>query len=228
MNRIFFLALVFPLLLACHSLPVMEPAPQDAADMERACRDVFPHRPWRMVHTITTNLAGRKKGVMIGVVSLSPDTETVECALLTIEGMRLFEARDDGTLTVRRALPPFDRPALAEGMMADIRLLFFQPEGQPEETGILPGGTPGCRYATEDGYLDILRTTPGTSRLERYDHRHRLIRRVTIEHCRPAGAEAGERVACHIHLEALGANGYELDLDLVEARPALDNRKEGS
>ena len=68
---------------------------------------------------------------MLGVVSLDPEANTVECALLSIEGLRLFEAHDDGTLTTRRALPPFDRPALANGMMQDIRLIFFGRKHRP-------------------------------------------------------------------------------------------------
>jgi hypothetical protein len=176
-----------------------------------------------MVHTITTDLPGQRKGVMIGVVSLAPEKETIECALLSIEGLRLFEARYDGTLTVRRALPPFDRPALAEGMMQDIRLLFFPPEDPPMASGIMPTGDPGCRYVLADGYLDIVPKPVGNSVLERYDQDRRLIRRVDITHCRPAGADGTETIPCRIHLEALGPNPYRLDLDLIEARPAVDS-----
>jgi len=227
MKRLFLLPLFALLIMACHSLPPLMPAEQTPVDMETVCEAAFVHRAWRMVHTIAMDLPGRRKGVMLGVVSLSPATNTIEAALLSIEGLRLFEARDDGALTIRRALPPFDRPALAEGMMMDIRLLFFPPPGKPIATGIRPSGNPGCRYALEDGYLDVIRTPEGAYLLERYDHRQRMIRRAEIKRCRPAGAEESEAVPCHIHLEAMGANAYQLDLDLVEARQVLDKQDSG-
>jgi len=222
MKRCYLLPLLSLLVVACHSLPPLKPADLAPHGMATACESAFPHHAWRMVHTITTDLPGQRKGVMLGVVSLSPATGTIECALLSIEGLRLFEARDDGTLTIRRALPPFDRPALAEGMMQDIRLLFFPPLGAPIATGIRPSGEPACRYALADGTLDVVHTPEGTYILERYDRRQRMVRRVEINECRPAGAEESEAVPCHIHLEAMGANAYRLDLELVEARPVLD------
>jgi hypothetical protein len=222
MKRIFLLPLLSLLLMACHSLPPLVPAEQAPLDMATVCAAAFPHHAWRMVHTITMDLPGRRKGVMLGVVSLSPASGTIECALLSIEGLRLFEARDDGSITTRRALPPFDRPALAEGMMQDIRLLFFSPPGEPIATGLNPSGNPACRYDLTDGFLDVIQTPEGSYLLERYDRGQRLIRRAEIRQCRPAGAEGKEPVPCRIHLEAMGANAYRLDLDLVEARPVLD------
>jgi len=217
--------LLFVLIMACHSLPPLLPSEQEAADLTVACQAIFPRQSWRMVHTLTADFPGGRKGVMIGVVSLAQDTGTVECALLSIEGLRLFEARDDGTLTVRRALPPFDRPALAEGMMQDIRLLFFAPEGPPVANGLRPDGNPGCRFALADGFLDVISTPERGVLLERFDHRHRLIRRVAMTRCRPQGVDGGEAIPCRIHLEAMGSRAYRLDLDLVEARPAVDKQK---
>lgn len=216
--------LLIVLIVGCHSLPPLLPPEQEAADLAVACQAVFPRHGWRMVHTLTADFPGGRKGVMIGVVSLAPDTGTVECALLSIEGLRLFEAQDDGALTVRRALPPFDRPALAEGMMQDIRLLFFAPEGPPVASGLRPDGNPGCRFTLADGFLDVISTPEGGVLLERFDHRQRLIRRATMTRCRPQGVDGGEAIPCRIHLEAMGPNAYRLDLDLVEARPVLDNQ----
>ncbi len=215
------------LIMACHSLPPIMPAEQTPGDVATVCDAAFPHRAWRMVHTITTDLPGGRRGVMLGVVSLSPATNTIECALLSIEGLRLFEARDDGTLTIRRALPPFDRPTLAGGMMQDIRLIFFPPRGKPVATGINPSGNPTCRYALADGFLDVIRRPEGTYLLERYNRRQRMIRRVEISECRPPGVEGHGTVPCRIHLEAMGANAYQLDLELVEARPVLDKQGSG-
>jgi len=223
MKRIHWLPLITLVLIACHSLPAVTPEEQAPAGIEAACRDAFPRQAWRMVHTITTDFPGQRKGVMLGVVSLVPEEHTVACALLSIEGLRLFEAHDDGTLTIRRALPPFDRPALAEGMMRDIRLLFFPPHGPPLLIGRMPSGDPGCRYALADGYQDIVRKPSGDIVILRYDQRYRLTQRVDITRCHPDGAAGQEAIACRIHLEALQPAQYQLDLDLVEARPAVDN-----
>ena len=105
---------------------------------------------------------------------------------MSIEGLRLFEAHDDGTLTIRRALPPFDRPALADGMMQDIRLIFFRPEAPPLLSGTMPSGEPGCRYTLADGIEDIVRKPSGEMVIHRYDGKNRLIRRVD-HHALPSG-----------------------------------------
>lgn len=219
MKRAFLLPLLALLLNACASLPAITPPGADAAAIESRCGEVFPRRAWHMVHAITTDLPGRRKGVMLGVVSLVPDEQAVECALLSIEGLRLFEARDDGTLTIRRALPPFDRPELAQGMMQDIRLLFFPPPGPPLASGTWPSGETGCRYALEEGYQDIVRRPAGDVVIQRYDHHGRRVRRAELSRCHPDGAAGLEAVPCRIRLEAFRPAAYRLELELVEARP---------
>jgi len=223
MNRLRLLPLIVLVLVSCHSLPAITPNGKIPADIEAACAAIFPRQAWRMVHTIQTDFPGGRKGVMLGVVSLAPDENSVACALLSIEGLRLFEAHDDGTLTIRRALPPFDRPALANGMMQDIRLIFFRPEAPSLKSGMMPSGEPGCRYTLADGIQDIVRKPSGEIVIHRYDGNNRLIRRVTITHCHPAGAAGNEAVPCRILLEAFHPVHYQLELDLVEARPTVDS-----
>lgn len=223
MKPIHWLPLIALVLVACHSLPAITPNVPDAARIDATCRKAFPRQPWQMQHTITTDFPGRRKGVMLGVVSLAPEDNTVACALLSIEGLRLFEAHDDGTLTVRRALPPFDRPALAEGMMRDIRLLFFPPDGSPLVNGHLPSGDPGCRYALVDGYQDIIQQPSGDIRIQRYDQRYRLTHRIDITRCQPDSAAGKDAIPCRIHLEAFQPTHYQLNLDLIDARPVVDN-----
>jgi hypothetical protein len=223
MNRVRLLPLIVLMLVSCRSLPAITPNGKIPADIEAACAAVFPRQAWRMVHTIKTDFPGGRKGVMLGVVSLVPGKNTVECALLSIEGLRLFEAHDDGTLTIRRALPPFDRPALADGMMQDIRLIFFRPEAPPLARGMMPSGEPGCRYTLADGIQDIVRKPSGEMVIHRYDGKNRLIRRVTITRCHPTGTAGQEAIPCRILLEAFHPARYQLELDLVEARPTVDS-----
>ena len=224
MNHARLLPLIVLMLVSCRSLPAITPNGKIPADIEAACAAIFPRQAWRMVHTIKTDFPGGRKGVMLGVVSLVPEKNTVECALLSIEGLRLFEAHDDdGTLTTRRALPPFDRPALAEGMMQDIRLIFFRPEAPLMVSGYMPSGEPGCRYTLADGIQDIVRKPSGEMVIHRYDGENRLIRRVTIARCHPAGTAGQEAIPCRILLEAFHPARYQLELDLVEARPTVDS-----
>jgi len=223
MKRTLILAFFSLVLFSCHSLPEITPTGHTARSNGTDCDAVYPRQPWRMVHTIKTAFPGRHEGVMVGVVALEPETKTVECALLSIEGLRLFEAHDDGHLTVRRALPPFDRPSLAEGMMADIRLLFFAPDRPPLVNGTLPSGNQVCRYACPDGYLDVMPRTADGVDLKRYDRHFRLTRQVTITRCHPEGAPGKEPIPCRIRLEAFHPAEYRLDLELIEARPEVDN-----
>ena len=223
MSRVRLLPLIVLMLMSCHSLPAITPTGKTPTDIEAACAVIFPRQAWRMVHTIKTDFPGGRKGVMLGVVSLVPDENTVECALLSIEGLRLFEAHDDGTLTIRRALPPFERPALANGMMQDIRLIFFRPEAPPLTSGMMPSGEPGCRYALADGIQDIVRKPSGEMVIHRYDEKNRLTRRVGITRCHPDGTAGQEAVPCRILLEAFHPASYQLELDLVEARPTMDS-----
>lgn len=223
MKRTYLLPLLVLLLASCAGLPAISPVAQTPATVPTACTEIFLRHPWRMVHTLKTDFPGGRKGVMIGVVSLVPAEGTVECALLSIEGLRLFEARDDGALTVRRALPPFDRPALAQGMMQDIRLLFFPPESPPLASGQMASGDPACRYALPDGYEDIIRKSTEEFVIQRYDQRSRLTRRIHITRCRPEGAGDHGAVPCRIRLEAFHPAEYQLVLDLVEARPVVDS-----
>jgi hypothetical protein len=223
MNRVRLLPWIVLMLVSCHSLPAITTTVKTPADIETACTAIFPRQAWHMVHTIQTDFPGGRKGVMLGVVSLVPDKNTVECALLSIEGLRLFEAHDDGTLTIRRALPPFDRPALADGMMQDIRLIFFRPEAPPLASGMMPSGEPGCRYTLGDGFQDIVRKPSGEMVILRYDGKNRLIRRVTVTRCHPAGRAGQEAIPCRILLEAFHPARYQLELDLVEARPTVDS-----
>ena len=68
---------------------------------------------------------------VIGVTSLAGDE--ISCALMTVEGLTLFAAvfKTGAEPEVRRAVPPFDRPGFARGLMADVRTIFVQP---PAET----------------------------------------------------------------------------------------------
>ena len=142
-------AILFAALLSCAQMPAIAPAPPKAAPpIREACARAFPGGDWQLVHAITTTMAGRR-GMMIGVSVISAQPRAVRCALMSLEGLVMFEARDeDGTITVDRAIPPFDNPDFARGMLDDIRMIFFPPGPQPDDIGLTTSDTPVCRYRT--------------------------------------------------------------------------------
>ena len=82
---------------------------RDLAEKNIMCPSPFLTEKIRLIHAIEVRAAGQVQTVMIGVTMTDPVTRTISCALMSAEGMALFEAASgpDG-LKVSRALPPFD------------------------------------------------------------------------------------------------------------------------
>ena len=94
-----------------------------------SCAAVFPQGKWQFAHAIDFAMRDGSGTPVIGVTSLTGND--IDCALITVEGLTLFEAafHHDGSIEVRRAVPPFDGPDFAKGMIADIRAIFQPPTG---------------------------------------------------------------------------------------------------
>ncbi|WP_373497808.1 hypothetical protein [Desulfococcus sp.] len=219
MTRLFPAIIIIAALLSCARMPAVSPVPPEAAQgFREACARVFPAGDWQLVHAIETVMGGRR-GTMMGVSVISPGSRTVHCALMTLEGLSMFEARDrDGRITVDRAVPPFDSPAFARGMLEDIRMIFFQPGPGPDEAGLAPSGSPLCRYRPgPDETVDVTVDPRGGWTLRRYEGAA-LVRTVHAG----AGtliASGGVRISRHLQLTARGPRPYTLDLKLLEAVP---------
>lgn len=215
-------AILSTAMLSCARMPAIAPVPsQAAAPIREACTRAFPDGDWQLVHAITTTMAGRR-GMMIGVSVISAQPRTVRCALMSLEGLVMFEAREeDGTITVDRAIAPFDNPDFARGMLDDIRMIFFQPGPRPDDIGLTASDTPVCRYRTGPGQtVDVEAPPSGGWTLRRYEG-DTLVRTVQ------AGPETlvtprGERFSRQMQLTARGARPYKLDLKLLEAVPLSD------
>ena len=205
------------LLGACASLPTI--APVDIAGpstVEDSCRSHFPQGRWQLVHTLTARFPGGRQATFTGVVVLSTTDRSLHCVLLTLEGMVLFEADHDGRqLTVSRAFGPFDNPHFAQGVMDDIRFLFFEPGSAPITTGTLDDGSLVCRYRGDgQTVVDLFETGDGGWGMRQYDERGRTLRRVT------AGPVNGQGIAPRMTIDAgSGLRSYHLSLNLVEATP---------
>jgi hypothetical protein len=199
-----------------------------------ACAAVFPDGGyrghggkgrWQFVHSIDFTMKDGSGTTVIGVTSLSG--KDIECALMTVEGLTLFEAvfGHDQRVEVRRAVPPFDRPGFATGLINDIRAIFQPPPGSME-TGQLqsqlqpqsPGITAVCRYRDGSngvvGVVDVLPDVDGCWQIKSYTSDLVMNRSITGLSCRKRGPS---RIPDHILLKTYGQTGYTLKMTLISA-----------
>jgi hypothetical protein len=214
MKRIYLLVLITVFLASCQSLPVINaPVPQAVGKLS-ACPSPFLKERYRLIHAIEIRMAGDTRGAIIGVTLADPATRLISCAIMTAEGIVLFEAESDaGLLKVNRALPPFDSPDFAKNMIDDIRLIFFAPEGIIQKKGNLLDGATVCRYRQEDGgWIDVIANKPEDVEIRRYSSYNSLKRRIKIN-------KPDENIYQSIELQANELFNYSLVMTLIEAEP---------
>lgn len=215
MTRHLLMAPVLLLLLACTHLPPITPlsaAPPSGLGQE-SCR-IFPDGKWQFLHSIRAEMPGGMNFVMMGLTVMSSRLRTSRSVIMTLEGFVVFDGEYDQHLIVHRALPPFDSPHFAGGLMDDIRLIFLEPDGPVLGVGELENGSVVCRHAAPDGgTVDIGLQRDGSWELRRYDPAQRLTR--TVRSLPGAGKKAGFPEA--LELAARGDQTYKLVMRLVEA-----------
>lgn len=214
-RRLFAMALVL-LVLSCARLPKIVPVTgADPSGPVEVCGRIFPAGKWQLLHSIEADLPGGRRSVMMGLTVLSSRLRSNRSVIMSLEGFVVFDGEVNQGLKVHRALPPFDSPGFAEGLMKDIRLIFFQPEG-PAECGKLTDGSTVCRYKNPDGgFVDIVLRSTETCESRRYDREQHLIRIVRV----PADATTGDGMPQSIELTARGEQSYKLVMTLLEAVP---------
>lgn len=200
------------------AVPEMRPLEAGAHGKE-ACTRMFPREPWQYVHALTFRLAGGGGGSAMGVVVL--DQETIRCALMSVEGLTLFEAHAaiDGQIEILRALPPFDAQGFAPGLMRDLGALFRVPPGALRQ-GCLKDGRLLCRFETSERITDILPLDDGCWRVHLYTG---WADSGTIE-TRACHAVASVLVADTMELTVPGPFGYTINLRLLSAEPLSRKR----
>lgn len=191
--------------------------PQLTADAgeEKGCESVFPQGRWQFVHAIAYSMEDGSGTTVIGVTSLAGDE--ISCALMTVEGLTLFEAvdRPKGGLEVRRAVPPFDKPAFAEGLMEDVRTIFRAPAPATMQYGRSATNIPTCRYTGVDGRItDVLPGVDGCWQIRSYGADQTMNRSVTGRSCRKKGASL---IPEHLELRGFGHTDYTLKMTLLQA-----------
>jgi len=178
------------------------------------CTDIFPSRGWQFIHSIEFSLDHGYGTTVVGVTSLEP--RRIRCALVSLEGFTLFEAGfDRGTgLHVQRAVPPFDTPLFAEGLMEDIRAIFLSPAGAMQR-GQSSEGKKICRFITAAGTVtDIIAADGGCPQIRSYSQDGRLRRLITGSGCQKSGPG---RIPHYLELRSYGGSGYTLKMNLLRA-----------
>lgn len=181
--------------------------------LRQRCADNFVEGNWQFVHSIAFKVAGGGGTTVIGVTVL--DGTKLKCALMGVEGFVFFEAELDQELAVSRALPPFDNPEFARGLMRDVQSIFLPPSAQHPLTGILVDGESVCRYFKEDGQIiDIIFAEDDSSRMNVYGSDLSRIRSIFAGSRIPMAAEM---IPETLELTASGLRGYTLTMTLISA-----------
>lgn len=180
--RLFPLFLLLLTVAACAGLRPLTPLdPARKSVVLEGCRRPFLPGRYRFVHALETVMPGGAKGTAVGVLVADPRTLGFRTALMTIEGFVLFDAEAGETLTVHRAVPPFDAPAFAEALAEDIRLAFFPPGGSPTAWGEGEAGALVCRFErTDGGVLEVLAFKNGDMAIRLYGAGQELLKRVKM------------------------------------------------
>ncbi|EFK07741.1 conserved hypothetical protein [delta proteobacterium NaphS2] len=195
------------LLTACASLPRMKAIGN--AEVSKAvsfCSDAFPQGKWQLTHAIMATLPNGGEAQLLGITEISSDPEQIHAVMMTIEGLVLFDGLEDGRLTIKRGVAPFDSRTFAKGLMEDIRLIFIKPAGKPI-VGLTEDGFPVCRYRVLDNIVVDVVGSHGRLEILKYEN-ERLIRRVTRE---------SNPLPEKITLTAYGPAPYGLNLRLISA-----------
>jgi hypothetical protein len=211
---------LFLLTSACSPLPTIHRLDSAQVKMAAAsCHLPFPEGDWEFIHLIETTMTGGQTGFLYGAVVFSSEDQRIQAAIMTMEGMTLFQAEYKAKLMVHRALAPFDSTHFAAGLMDDIRLLFFQPPGEPAKVGTLASDTFICRYdLSGNDTIDVIILPDKGWEIRRYDANRVRVR--TIEACELKKMESENAVLIpeKVTLTAYGVSKYRLILNLISAR----------
>lgn len=213
MKRLSFLMLIF-FLFSCQTLPVINSQVSRSEKKTFICPHPFLKERYRLVHAIEVRMAGNTQSAVIGITLADPLTRSVSCAIVTAEGMVLFEAEStqDG-IKVNRALPPFDSESLAKNMIEDIKLIFLAPAGKIQEKGYLSDGSAVCRYLEEDGdWIDVTDNESAGTQINRYSSSGALERHIFFN-------KTAKNIYQSIELRANETFDYSLLMTLIEAQP---------
>lgn len=194
---------------APHALRPLDPAL--ISTVSAGCQRPFLKETHRFVHALEADMPDGEKGGGIGVLLADPLRRTFRSMLMTIEGWVLFDIEKGETLTVRRAVPPFDSPGFARRMEEDIALAFFPPVEALLALGKTEDGAMVCRFGGDGGRrVDVLDKGGGAMEVLLYDEGQALRKRVVISSFNRDG------LAERIEIRSSVWPSYTLHLRLIE------------
>ncbi|MDY6792967.1 MAG: hypothetical protein SWH54_17010 [Thermodesulfobacteriota bacterium] len=207
--------------VSCTGLPKLDPVnPTLLPGIHQRCSDVFLQGKWRLVHLIEFAMPGNQQSFVMGITVISPQEEKIESVIMTIEGFVFLDAYYDQKVVINRGIPPFDSSDFVRGMMDDIKLMFFKPEGRLMESGMSGDGSHVCRYRNVDGgVVDVIVTKGCDWKIQKYSPDGGLIKTVQADHCEKASVSAKKNgLPGRIKLASFGINRYALAFELKEAK----------
>jgi hypothetical protein len=214
MRRRWLLVSALCLLTSCAADNTSLPTLSQISNSSAECPSLFPKGNYQFVHLIEFSMPGGRHGSAMGVTIVRGNT--IESVLMTVEGFVLFAAKLTDKLTITRAVPPFDKPGFAQGMMQDIQTIFLPPEGKPVQ-GTLPDNGPICRSTDSNGTItDIIPTADHCLQLNLYSPQHQLARQITGNNC---NQQLGTTwIPGSLQLTAHQSGGYSLHMTLISAK----------
>ena len=155
----------------------------------------------------------------MGVTLIYPEQKIIRCIMMTLEGLVVFDALYDEKIIINRGIQPFVSDDFAKGMISDLRLMFFKPEGPRIEVGVSNTGEWICRYlADEKTTVDVLIHFDKGWTICGYLH-HRLRRTIQAYFGKDSDLTTKNKIPEQLELIARGEQKYSLNLKLVEAEP---------
>ncbi len=211
--------------VSCTGLPKLDPVnPSIIPEIHKKCSDVFPEGKWRFVHLIEFPMPGNKKSFVMGITVISQEERKIASVIMTIEGFVLLDAYYDQKVVINRGISPFDSIDFVRGMMDDIKLMFFKPEGSLIESGMTGDGLHVCRYKNDAGrVVDVITNNDCNWEMRKYNPNGTLRKTVRADHCKKvAGSSNQNGFPGRIKLASYGINRYALAFELKEAKRLKD------
>lgn len=181
---------------------------------QQACAKFFPLGKWQFVHSIVFTMKNGISSTVIGVTTLTK--REIACALITVEGLTLFEAayHNDNSVEIGRAVPPFDNLGFAEGLIGDVRAIFQPPTASDVQIGHLADETPICRYTAADGKVTDVEAAGDCLQITSYSADLILDRSIVGGSCTN---NRSILIPKYITLKTFGRTGYTLQMTLINA-----------
>lgn len=192
----------------------LTPIPDFSKDRAlQRCLSIYPKSIWRAIHTVEVTAPFSLKSSLIGVTIGDEKSRGMHSALLSVEGLVLYDV--ESTIgkkpKVNKAMPPMDNPEFVDGLVRDVRLIFFKPDGTLIGCGKSQDSGTVCRYETADkDIIEILHQSKEQWVVRLWEQGDKLVRQVTYKKPRKNG------IAETIRLKSFDSGGYSLDLKLLE------------